>query len=89
MATALYTSTAETQDGLSVAAGDMLYILSVDNEEWWFAVNDATNKSGFIPCNYMTESLSSYRSALLYTLYTDRDYRQQLTISSVIQPSYH
>ena len=57
----MYTSPADTEDCLSVSEGDSLHILSVDNPEWWYAVNDKTEETGFIPRSYLSENLRSYR----------------------------
>ena len=64
VATAMYSCTAESDDGISVTKGDTLKILSVDNpdsSEWWYALCEETGKAGFIPCNYVAESLEAYR----------------------------
>ena len=57
----MYTCTAESDDSISVTKGDSLKILSVDNPEWWYALCEETGKAGFIPCNYVSESLPTYR----------------------------
>ncbi|CAI8057454.1 Tyrosine-protein kinase Fgr, partial [Geodia barretti] len=72
-ATALYTSPAETGEGLSISQGDTLHILSLDNQEWWYGVNDATGMTGFVPCTYVSESLRSYRWYLGNTSHSNAD----------------
>ena len=44
------------RDGeLSFKKGDLLYIISTDDGDWWFAQSVATGKGGYIPSNYVAK----------------------------------
>ena len=44
-----------TDDDLSFKKGDLLYIISTDEGDWWFAQSMTTGKEGYIPSNYVAE----------------------------------
>ena len=46
-----------TDKDLSFKKGDLLYILSTDDKDWWLAKN-SSDKRGFIPSNHVVD----YRS---------------------------
>ena len=50
-----YDYDSRTDDDLSFKKGDLLYIISTDEEDWWFAQSLATGKEGFIPSNHVTK----------------------------------
>ena len=35
--------------------GNLLYIISTDEGDWWFARSKDTGKEGYIPSNYVAE----------------------------------
>ena len=44
------------RDGeLSFKKGDLLYIISTDEVDWWFAQALTTGKEGYIPSNHVTK----------------------------------
>ena len=38
--------------------GDLLYIISTDEGDWWFARSKTTKREGYIPSNYVAEHKS-------------------------------
>ena len=40
-----------TDDDLSFKKGDLLYIISTDEGDWWFAQSMTTGKDGYISSN--------------------------------------
>ena len=40
---------------LCPSPGDLLYIISTDEGDWWFARSKNTGKEGYIPSNYVAE----------------------------------
>ena len=42
-------------DKLSFKKGDLLYVISTDEGDWWFACSKDSNKVGYIPSNYVAE----------------------------------
>ena len=44
-----------TDDQLSFRKGDLMYVISMDNEGWWFARSKDTGREGYIPSNYVAE----------------------------------
>ena len=40
---------------LSLSSGNLLYIISTDEGDWWFARSKDTGKEGYIPSNYVAE----------------------------------
>ena len=44
-----------TDDDLSFNKGDLLYIISTDEGDWWFARSKENGKEGYIPSNYVAE----------------------------------
>lgn len=50
-----YDYDSRTDDDLTFRKGDMLYIISTDEGDWWFARSRTTGKEGYIPSNYVAE----------------------------------
>ena len=50
-----YDFDSRTDDVLSFKKGDLLYIISTDEGNWWFALSVATGKEGYIPRNYVAK----------------------------------
>ena len=50
-----YDFDSQMDDDLSFKKGDLLYIISTDEGEWWFAQSMATGKEGYIPSNRVTK----------------------------------
>ena len=50
-----YDYDSRTDDDLSFKKGDLLYIVSTDDEDWWFGRSVATGKEGYIPSNYVAK----------------------------------
>ena len=52
---AKYGYTSRTDDDLGFKKGDSLYILDMDDRDWWFAKAKHTGQEGYIPSNYVAE----------------------------------
>ena len=50
-----YDYDSRTDDDLSFKKGDLMYIISTDEGDWWFAQSKDTGKEGYIPSNYVAE----------------------------------
>lgn len=50
-----YDYESRTDDDLSFKKGDLMYIISTDEGDWWFAQSKDTGKEGYIPSNYVAE----------------------------------
>uniref|UniRef100_A0A1X7URZ2 Tyrosine-protein kinase n=1 Tax=Amphimedon queenslandica TaxID=400682 RepID=A0A1X7URZ2_AMPQE len=50
-----YDYDSRTDDDLSFKKGNLLYIISTDEGDWWFARSKDTGKEGYIPSNYVAE----------------------------------
>lgn len=50
-----YDYDSRTDDDLSFKKGDLMYIISTDEGDWWFARSKDTDKEGYIPSNYVAE----------------------------------
>lgn len=50
-----YDYDSRTDDDLSFRKGDLLYVISVDEGDWWFARSKDNAKEGYIPSNYVAE----------------------------------
>ena len=50
-----YDYDSRTDDDLSFKKGDLMYIISTDEGDWWFARSKDTGKEGYIPSNYVAE----------------------------------
>ena len=50
-----YDYDSRTDDDLNFKKGDLLYIISTDEGDWWFAQSMATGKEGYIPSNFITK----------------------------------
>ena len=50
-----YDYDSRTDDDLSFKKGDLLYIISTDEGDWWFARAKDSNREGYIPSNYVAE----------------------------------
>ena len=44
-----------TDDEMSFKKGDLLYVISTDEGDWWFAQSMTTGKDGYIPSNRVTK----------------------------------
>lgn len=52
---AKYDYESRTNDDLTFNKGDLLYIISTDEGDWWYAQHKVTGEQGFIPSNYVAE----------------------------------
>ena len=50
-----YDYDSRTDDDLSFRKGDLLYIVSTDEGDWWFARSKENKREGYIPSNYVAE----------------------------------
>ena len=50
-----YDYDSRTDDDLSFKKGDLMYIISTDEGDWWFARSKDGGKEGYIPSNYVAE----------------------------------
>ena len=50
-----YDYDSRTDDDLSFKKGDLMYIVSTDEGDWWFARSKETGAEGYIPSNYVAE----------------------------------
>ena len=50
-----YDYDSRTDDDLSFKKGDLMYIISTDEGDWWFARSKDMGKEGYIPSNYVAE----------------------------------
>ena len=50
-----YDYDSRTDDDLSFRKGDLMYIISTDEGDWWFARSKENGKEGYIPSNYVAE----------------------------------
>lgn len=50
-----YDYDSRTDDDLSFKKGDLMYIVSTDEGDWWFARAKDGGKEGYIPSNYVAE----------------------------------
>lgn len=53
-----YDYDSRTDDDLSFKKGDLMYIISTDEGDWWFARSKDTGREGYIPSNYVAEHKS-------------------------------
>ena len=51
----IYDFDSRADGDLSFKKGDLLYIISTDGGDWWFAQSVATGKEGYIPSNYVAK----------------------------------
>ena len=42
-------------EDLSFKKGDLMYIISADDGDWWFARLKDSEEEGYVPSNYLTE----------------------------------
>ena len=49
----------QTDEDLGFRKGDLMYIISMEGEDWWFAKSLETGKEGYIPSNHVAESLDA------------------------------
>lgn len=50
-----YDYDSRTDDDLSFRKGDLLYIISTEEGDWWYARSKSSSKEGYIPSNYVAE----------------------------------
>ena len=53
---AKYDYDSRSDEDLGFKKGDLLYIISTKEGEWWFAQHKDTEQKGYIPSNYVTEN---------------------------------
>lgn len=47
--------TARTQDDLHFKKGDLMYLISTDDKDWWFVRLKETGKEGYVFRNYVSK----------------------------------
>ena len=52
---AKYDYASRADDDLGFNKGDLLYIINMDHEDWWFAKTKNLDQEGYIPSNYVAE----------------------------------
>ena len=50
-----YDYDSQTDDDLSFKKGDLMYIISTEEGDWWFARSRDNRKEGYIPSNFVAE----------------------------------
>ena len=50
-----YDYDSRTDDDISFKKGDQMYIISIEEGDWWFARLKNSGREGYIPSNYVTE----------------------------------
>ncbi len=50
-----YDYDSRTDDDLSFKKGDLMYIISTEEGDWWFARSKDNGREGYIPSNYVAE----------------------------------
>ena len=50
-----YDYDSRTEDDLGFKKGDLLYIISTEDADWWFAQHKDSGDKGFVPSNYIAE----------------------------------
>lgn len=50
-----YDYDSRTDDDLTFRKGDLMYIISTDEGDWWFARAKDSGREGYIPSNYVAE----------------------------------
>ena len=51
----LFDYSSRTDDDFSFKKGDLVYILNIDEEDWWLARAKHSGQEGYIPSNYVAE----------------------------------
>lgn len=51
----MYDYDSRSDDDFSFKKGDLIYIISTDESDWWFARSKEGRKEGYIPSNYVAE----------------------------------
>ena len=49
-----------TDDDLSFKKGDLMYIISTDEGDWWFAYLKDSGEEGYVPSNFLAKSGSIF-----------------------------
>jgi fyn-related kinase len=52
---AKYDYESRSNDDLGFSKGDLMYIISTEEGDWWFAQHKDSNQKGYIPSNYIAE----------------------------------
>ena len=52
---AKYDYDSRTDDDLSFKKGDLMYIISTEEGDWWYARHKTNGQEGYIPSNYIAE----------------------------------
>ena len=50
-----YDYDSRTEDDLGFKKGELLYIISTEDADWWFAQHKDSGDKGFVPSNYIAE----------------------------------
>ena len=52
---AKYDYDSRTDDDLSFRKGDLMYIISTEEGDWWYARHKTNGQEGYVPSNYIAE----------------------------------
>ena len=52
---AKYDYDSRTDDDLTFRKGDLLYIISTEEGDWWYTRHTKTGQEGYVPSNYIAE----------------------------------
>jgi hypothetical protein len=50
-----YDYDSRTDDDLSFRKGDLMYIISTEEGDWWYARHKTNGQEGYVPSNYIAE----------------------------------
>ena len=53
---AMYDYECRSDDDFSFKKGDLLYVISTEEGDWWFAQHKGNGQKGYIPSNYLAEN---------------------------------
>ena len=51
----MYDYNSGVENDLGFKKGDLMYIISTEYEDWWYAKLKDTDKEGYIPSNYVSK----------------------------------
>lgn len=72
---------AEADQTIDLVEGEKVYVLDMDNEDWWFVKKHLTEEKGWVPAQYLMDEHN-------YTVYVQKKLHEKIDKLPVFESEY-
>lgn len=72
---------AEAEQAIDLVEGEKVYVLDMDNTDWWFVKKHLTEERGWVPAQYLMDETN-------YTVYVQKKLHEKIDKLPVFESMY-